>query len=371
MLKFLTNYLIKKTKNNKVFCLFFLFLSSMILSSEIISQNFEKVNILIVVSGDYTNNTLFRVNSTYKSLKFIRAKCIEGNDKGFFTKKGNQIRYHSAARTSGIPDNKSKIQFEFLKSDGKTPISPTNFKFVINDLDGPNNEAVAIHCDDNLRLMGASNPTNLIVDYKSPYLLAEGQIIEKEGIASSVMFVFIEVSTVEFDSYGNNKFYKDFYLNNKFNIKNKVEIDCNPESLDALTLKSDFIKNSNKLYINASPVYFDRDKYSIRKDAEFQLISAVRVLKKYPKILIQLQSHTDSRNTAEYNLKLSNQRANEVKNWIVNKGISVERITSIGLGESQLVNKCSDNVKCTEKEHQENRRTEFLILNPEVINTPL
>ena len=89
---------------------------------------------------------------------------------------------------------------------------------------------------------------------------------------------------------------------------------------------------------------------------------------KYPELNIELGSHTDSRAPEKYNMDLSERRAKSSKKWLVDRGIDTARIVWKGYGETQLVNHCSDRVKCTEAEHQLNRRTEFVIFNPEVIN---
>jgi outer membrane protein OmpA-like peptidoglycan-associated protein len=75
-----------------------------------------------------------------------------------------------------------------------------------------------------------------------------------------------------------------------------------------------------------------------------------------------VQSHTDSRATDQYNIALS-QRLNEsTKNWIIQKGnIDPSRISGRGYGETQLVNRCSNGVKCSEEEHQQNRRSMFIV----------
>ncbi|MEX1384085.1 OmpA family protein, partial [Lutibacter sp.] len=131
---------------------------------------------------------------------------------------------------------------------------------------------------------------------------------------------------------------------------------------------SEFIVVRGKLMVNINPIYFDLDKSFIRKDAAIELEKVVRVMQKYPKIKIASGSHTDSRATDSYNMKLSDRRAKSSIEWIISKGIDPARITGKGYGETQLVNKCSDGVKCSEAEHQLNRRTEFIIVNPEAVN---
>jgi len=110
-------------------------------------------------------------------------------------------------------------------------------------------------------------------------------------------------------------------------------------------------------------IYFDLDKYNIRPDAAIELDKVVALMNKYPEMVIRLESHTDSRANDAYNMVLSNNRAKSTYKYIISKGIDASRITKYeGFGESQLVNKCSNNVKCSEAEHQLNRRTEFIII---------
>ena len=92
-----------------------------------------------------------------------------------------------------------------------------------------------------------------------------------------------------------------------------------------------------------------------------QLDNLVQFLKTNPKINIEIRNYTDSRGTAEHNLKLSTKRANAIKRYLINHGISYKRITAKGYGESNLLNHCKDGVTCTEAEHAQNRRTELII----------
>ena len=108
-------------------------------------------------------------------------------------------------------------------------------------------------------------------------------------------------------------------------------------------------------------IYFDLDKWNIREDAAIDLAKILDVLQQYPTMKIDIRSHTDSRATAEYNIKLSDRRAKSTKDWLVKNGIKADRLTAKGYGESQLINKCADGVECTEAEHQLNRRSQFII----------
>ncbi|WP_447636542.1 OmpA family protein [Flavobacterium microcysteis] len=108
-------------------------------------------------------------------------------------------------------------------------------------------------------------------------------------------------------------------------------------------------------------IYFDLDKWNIRPDAAIDLAKIVDVMKQYPNMKVDVRSHTDSRQTHKYNQKLSDRRANSTIEWMVQDGVAKERVTGRGYGETQLVNKCADGVECTEQEHQQNRRSEFII----------
>lgn len=109
--------------------------------------------------------------------------------------------------------------------------------------------------------------------------------------------------------------------------------------------------------------FFDLGKATIKKTSEPQLQKLVNMLKRYPTIKVDIRSHTDSRSSSESNQILSDKRAESTKNWLIQKGIDANRLTAKGYGETQLVNKCTDGVKCTEKEHQQNRRSEFIIVS--------
>ncbi len=108
-------------------------------------------------------------------------------------------------------------------------------------------------------------------------------------------------------------------------------------------------------------IYFDLDKSDIRREAALDLEKILAVMNDYPNMKIDVRSHTDSRASHQYNDALSDRRAKSTIQWLVKNGIAPNRLTGKGYGENQLVNKCADGVKCTEEEHQANRRSEFII----------
>ena len=110
-------------------------------------------------------------------------------------------------------------------------------------------------------------------------------------------------------------------------------------------------------------IYFDLNKSLIRNDAALELQKIADIMKAYPQMKIDVRSHTDSQYASEYNQKLSQKRAESTRDWLINQGIAPERLKASGYGESKLINVCADGITCTEAQHQENRRSEFIIID--------
>lgn len=118
--------------------------------------------------------------------------------------------------------------------------------------------------------------------------------------------------------------------------------------------------------LNLNPIYFDLDKSNIRPDAKIELDKIVEIMNDNPTIEIELGSHTDCRSSYAYNIALSGRRAKSSAEYIKARITNPERIYGKGYGESKLINGCACEgkvvSKCSEEEHQENRRTEFRIV---------
>ena len=108
-------------------------------------------------------------------------------------------------------------------------------------------------------------------------------------------------------------------------------------------------------------IYYDFDKAIIRMGAAVELDALAGLMKKYNSMEIELISHTDSRGSVNYNQRLSDSRAIAAKQYLVAKGISAGRIAARGAGESRPRNSCSDGIRCSEEDHQYNRRTEVVV----------
>ena len=161
---------------------------------------------------------------------------------------------------------------------------------------------------------------------------------------------------------GSKEYYKP--ETKTFTTDKDLVVDLNLEIID------DFTYNQRKeVVIKINDIYFDYDKWNIRPDAARELDHIIAVMKKYPDIIVTSTSHTDARGTFRYNEELSQKRADASVDYIIYGGISPDRISGKGYGESKLTNKCVDNdlhtnaVYCSEKLHQANRRTNFVIQN--------
>ena len=131
--------------------------------------------------------------------------------------------------------------------------------------------------------------------------------------------------------------------------------------LERSSITAGFGDDLSKL-LQLSTIYFNFNKYDIRKDSEIEVEKVIAAMEKYPSLRIKVNSHTDSRGKDSYNLWLSQKRAESTVNYMVKKGIAKERLDGEGFGETKLINKCANGVKCSDKDHELNRRSEFIIL---------
>lgn len=143
-----------------------------------------------------------------------------------------------------------------------------------------------------------------------------------------------------------------FYEEGKYEIHKELDI-----SLDKIEVGNDLSK-----IIDIKPIYFDLGKSNIRPDAAVELDKIVAIMNENPSMIIELGSHTDARGSASSNMKLSDKRAKASANYIKERITNPDRISGKGYGETKPVNDCVDGVQCSEDEHQQNRRTEFIIV---------
>ena len=138
-----------------------------------------------------------------------------------------------------------------------------------------------------------------------------------------------------------------------------VELDL---MLEKEIVKAEVGDDIGKL-LKLEPIYFDFDKHNIRPDAAVELAKVIAVMNEYPEMKIDVRSHTDSRGKDDYNMRLSERRNKSTINYIVERGgISRDRLTGRGYGESELINECANGIPCSREKHELNRRSEFRIV---------
>jgi len=133
-----------------------------------------------------------------------------------------------------------------------------------------------------------------------------------------------------------------------------------------ITLKLDekeFIEVNGKEILNVRTIEFELNEANILERSYDELAKVARLMDKFPEMIVRFGSHTDSRGGDGYNMWLSQKRASETVRYLIGIGVDSRRITGKGYGETKLVNACSNGVKCTESEHRQNKRTEFVVIN--------
>lgn len=171
---------------------------------------------------------------------------------------------------------------------------------------------------------------------------------------------FYKLELAENTDYVFNALSKGYLANNaKFSTKGIAKDPNNPVQTFELEIVLDKIYRDRE--ITLENIYYDYDKWDIRPDAEPTLNRLAEVLRQNPDIRIQLGSHTDCRGNDGYNQDLAQRRAQSAVNYLIGKGIDPNRLSALGHGENQPVAVCACS-KCTESEHQANRRTTFKVV---------
>jgi outer membrane protein OmpA-like peptidoglycan-associated protein/tetratricopeptide (TPR) repeat protein len=148
---------------------------------------------------------------------------------------------------------------------------------------------------------------------------------------------------------------KDGFESNTFAVTKgkgpKAKVDAALQPIDVIVTETEII---------LKPIYFEYDKSNITQEGAFELDKLVQVMKNNGKMVILAKSHTDNRGTDKYNERLSDRRAKSTAQYIISKGIDPSRISAKGMGELEPKVDCGKD--CTEEQHAQNRRSEFLIV---------
>jgi len=139
-------------------------------------------------------------------------------------------------------------------------------------------------------------------------------------------------------------------------FENEVEI---------LIEEIEFVTRNGVEMLNVANINFELNKADIKEDSKRTLDKVLRLMNKYPNMHIDFGAHTDARGPDVLNLSLSKQRSVETVSYLISQGIRPDRLSGKGYGETKLLNECANNVKCTELQHKENKRTEFVVIKKE------
>ena len=138
----------------------------------------------------------------------------------------------------------------------------------------------------------------------------------------------------------------------------KAEPKGGKRTIEAALNPIDKIITPTQVVLN--PIYFEFDKHNITREGAFELDKLIEAMKAKPEMVIMVKAHTDSRGSDAYNMNLSDRRARATVQYVISKGIDKKRISGKGYGESELKVACGEN--CSEEQHAQNRRSEFLIV---------
>lgn len=279
------------------------------------------------------------------------------------------VKFNADGSTSkpvniGMPGNSADDDFCFVFN------SDSKIGFLTSNRPGGKgkDDIYSFHEDKPLLFSCQKNIKGIVKDAKTKAIIANAKVILSDKVMKEVStdqsktdgtFTFEKVNCNDSHYYLRGE--KEKYETAEVNVtvgKDEVvyEILLNPREV-AIKKGMDLAK-----VFEIKEIKFDYNKADIRSDAAVELTKIVEVMREYPKMKIDIRSHTDSRGADSYNLKLSDRRAKATLEWIVKQGIDRKRLKAKGYGETRLVNGCSNGVPCTEEEHQENRRSEFIVV---------
>jgi len=279
------------------------------------------------------------------------------------------VKFNADGSTSkpvniGMPGNSADDDFCFVFN------SDSKIGFLTSNRPGGKgkDDIYSFHEDKPLLFSCQKNIKGIVKDAKNKAVIADAKVILSDKVMKEVgkdqsktdgTFTFEKVNCNDSHYYLRGE--KEKYETAEVNVtvgKDEVvyEILLNPREV-AIKKGMDLAK-----VFEIKEIKFDYNKADIRSDAAVELTKIVEVMREYPKMKIDIRSHTDSRGADSYNLKLSDRRAKATLEWIVKQGIDRKRLKAKGYGETRLVNGCSNGVPCTEEEHQENRRSEFIVV---------
>lgn len=273
---------------------------------------------------------------------------------------------YDTAINAGEPINSSKDDFAFI-------INPaTRSGYISSNRDGGQGSDDIYRFQENIPIVCEQLLTGVVTDKETGAIIANAKVTLMDSNFNMIR-EFITDSEGKFD-FGKVSCDTKYYLRGERPEYTTVEVSTItgketgktfvPIELEKSTCQvkvGDDLRKCFKIQI----IYFDLDKSNIRPDAAIDLAKILDVLQQNPTMEIAIRSHTDCRQTAKYNMALSDRRAKSTMAWLVKNGIDKKRLRAQGFGESELLNNCpcepTNESSCSEAEHQLNRRSEFII----------
>jgi outer membrane protein OmpA-like peptidoglycan-associated protein/tetratricopeptide (TPR) repeat protein len=259
------------------------------------------------------------------------------------------LKAGTEAKNVGKPVNSDKDDFSFSFNENK------NFGFVASNRNGN---------DDIFGLLPVCNyeVNTIVTNAKTGAILADAKVSvlddKNNVITTEQSNAKGEVSyKVECDKYYTIQAAKDGFESNSFAVTKSNNKGGNTKVNAALN-PIDLIITETEVILN--PIFFEFNKSNITKEGAFELDKLVQVMKGNENLVIFAKSHTDSRGSDKYNMILSDNRAKATVQYLISKGIDAAKISGKGYGESEPKVVCSED--CTEEQHAQNRRSEFLIV---------
>ena len=133
-----------------------------------------------------------------------------------------------------------------------------------------------------------------------------------------------------------------------------------------LTFIDDLLtEKEGKKVLNIQKFYFNKDQATITPKIQMELDKIVDAVQRFPQLKLSIESHTNSKGSANNNNRLSQRRSEAIKTYLTTNGLTASNISAIGFGEDKLINKCADGVYCLEFLHNQNERTLIVVTNLE------
>lgn len=228
---------------------------------------------------------------------------------------------------------------------GKTPLASVKF-LLLNERD----DIIAFNTTDN---NGGFIFTNLLPSGKYNFAI---DIMDSKKIAFNKIYVTDDKGKIIKEIVKNAEgVFKFNLLQSERMMLSRISV----EDFDPWIKLSGLSMGAKKEVEIIENIYYESGSAKILPEAETILNKAVDAMKTNTKLLLEVQSHTDATAGDEYNMELSQKRANVVVDYLVANGIDKKRLTAKGLGETQITNRCANGVECSDEEHKQNRRTVF------------